>query len=1080
MKIGSMLSRFGRMRALAVQVCLVASIAAWSAPVFAQTPSNVGTGIGSLPSGPAAQRLASNPKYQQWLYFYQQRAYPYDRIPQGALQAARQDFIAKWGIAPGANQPKPASPLAANPPWSSIGPTPISNGQTNPQSVPVSGRVNAIAIDPTNANVIYIGAADGGVWKTIDGGTTWTPLTNGQCSMAMGALAIDPTNTNIVYAGTGEENFSADSYYGCGVLRSTDGGQTWTQLGASTFARATISRILVDPSSPETLIVAAGAGGVDFSFAQGGVYRSTDSGATWTEVLVPGTNFVATDVVRDPLTPGTLYAAIGNIGGSASNGVYKSLDGGQTWTQLAGGLPTSDVGRINLAIAPSSVFTVYAAVQSVSSNGLLGIWKSTNAGTNWTKLSATNATCTFGNPPSSQCWYDMYLWVDPRDANIVYFGTQDVFRSVDGGNTFVDLGGYNSGNIHPDQHAFAFAPNDSNTIVIGNDGGVFKSTDNGGLWSSLNQNLTLTQFNPGLATTPNGLKVLAGAQDNGIDTYTGSIAWTQLDGGDGGYSAIDFTTPTTYYSEHFGVSPQKSTDSGQTWTSIKTGIVANANLFYPPFVMSPTNPQRLYYGTDNLNITTNGGNSWTPISPAASGDVISTIVEAKSNSQVIYYGTSNGDVKVSTDGGFNFNSKTTGLPNRFVTRIVVNPTDPTIAFVTVSGFGSGHVWETVNGGTSWSNISGNLPDLPVNTILLDPAAPTTDFFIGTDLGVFRSRDGGQTWTPYQNGLPNVVVEDLVYNSATGTLFASTHGQGVWTTVIGTPIASHDFNGNGKSDILWRNGNAVAMWLMNGGTIATNGLVVNNPVLSTWSIVGQRDFNGDGKADILWRDTNGYIAVWLMNGGTISSSVLVAPGAVPSNWSIVGTGDFNGDGNGDILWQDDNGNVAIWLLDNTGHVASNLFLGNVPSNWTIIRSSGNVIVWRDTAGNTAVWLTDKTGHVSSNVFLGNVPSNWYINGVGDFNGDGNLDILWRDINGDVAIWLLDSSGHVTSNLFVSAVSNVWQVAETGDFNGDGKSDILWQDSAGDTAIWFMNSGTVVSSVFLARVDTAWAIQRANAE
>ncbi|HEV2302063.1 MAG TPA: hypothetical protein VGR91_10885 [Stellaceae bacterium] len=737
-----------------------------------------GAALAQSPKVPA--QLGSNPKYQQLLYFYRQRAYPHDRIPAGAYQRARRDFIRKWGAAPGAlgNKPSAAQPGLPVPTgqWTSIGPTPITNGQTIPAAA-VSGRVNAIAVNPSNPSVVYIGAADGGVWESTDGGTDWTPLTDGQCSMAMGALAIDPVNTNIVYAGTGEQNFSLDSDYGCGVLRSADGGQTWTQLGASTFVTpsggATISRLLIDPTTAgsttaTTLLVTADSG----------VYRSTDSGASWSNVL-SGT---ATDAVRNPSAPATVYAALGNIFGDPSNGVYKSADGGQTWTQLGGGLPTSNVGRINLAIAASAPATLYAAVQDTSNFGdLLGIWKSINGGTSWTQLSASGATCNEGF--GGQCWYDMHIEVDPTNANAVYFGGEDLFRSTDGGSTFTDLGGYNStqngDGIHPDQHILTFDPGNASVLYIGNDGGVFKSPDGGSTWSSLNQNLTLTQFGPGLSATPDSAKVLGGTQDNGTDLYTGSIGWTQVQGGDGGFTAIDFNTPTTFYQEFTRVSPQVSFDGGASWNDISAGISANSSLFYTPFVMSPSSSHTLYLGTNFLNRTTNQGSSWSALTQTPDASNISAIAEAKSNPQIIYYGTDSAAIEVSTNGGGSWTPINSGLPNLFVTHIAVNPTNPENAFVTFQGFGSGHVWETTNGGTGWANVSGNLPDIGVNVILLDPNAPTTNLLVGTDLGVFRTTDGGASWSPYQDGLPNVVVEDLVFNSTTGALFAATHGRGVW-------------------------------------------------------------------------------------------------------------------------------------------------------------------------------------------------------------------------------------------------------------------------------------------------------------
>jgi len=283
---------------------------------------------------------------------------------------------------------------------------------------------------------------------------------------------------------------------------------------------------------------------------------------------------------------------------------------------------------------------------------------------------------------------------------------------------------------------------------------------------------------------------------------------------------------------------------------------------------------------------------------------------------------------------------------------------------------------------------------------------------------------------------------------------------------------HDFNNDGQSDILWRDtsGN-VSLWLMNSGAVSS-ALSVGN-VGTSWAIKGIRDFNADGKADILWRDTSGNLAMWLMNGGSVSSSALV--GSVSSAWTIAGTGDYNGDGNGDILWSDTSGNVAMWFM-NGSTIASSALVGNIPSPWSITATSGKHIVWRNTTtGDVVVWIMNGAT-VSSAVSLGSVPTSWSIVGTGDFNADGNPDILWRDSSGNVAIWLLTNTGQVSSSVFVGNVPTTWSINLAGDFDGDFKSDIVWRDTSGNLAIWRMNGGTVLQSLSLGNVSTAWTVQR----
>jgi hypothetical protein len=723
-----------------------------------------------LSAAPAGAQFTSIP-YLRWRYFHDQRAFPFQTIPPQALQTAREDYLRRW----------PPPPLGSAPTipgsvWGPIGPDNIPNF-----FIQSAGRVATVAIHPTDSNTIYVGAAQGGVWKTTNGGASWTPLTDTQCSLAMGALAIDPVNPNIVYAGTGEENFASDSYYGCGVLKSTDGGTTWTQVGASTFDTSTggarISRLVIQSSTAgstttTTLLVAS-----DF-----GVYRSTDSGSTWTQVLT-GT---ATDILFDPTNSSIAYVALGIPGGSASNGVYKSTNAGNSWTKLSGGFPTSNVGRINLAIAASAPSTLYASVQNTSSSSfgsLLGIFVTTNGGMTWTQLGASGASCTGDN----QCWYDMTIAVHPANPQIAYFGANSVFKSTNGGATFSNI----TGSIHVDQHAFAFDPQNPNVIYAGNDGGLYKSTDAGVSWQSLNTNLAITQFYPGISMHPTDPTpiVMGGTQDNGTLRYTGTTAWTLVLGGDGGYTAVDFNTPTTAYAEtqwtpnSGSAGPRRSDNVGSSSFVLKTsGInLSDSARFMPPLVMSPSDPSRLDFGTCRVYRTTNKAESWTAISPSCPtwSGTVTAIAEAPSSSLVIYASTSAGSVRVTIDGGTTWTLITTGLPARFPTALAVHPTVAGTAFVTFSGFGTGHVFMTTNTGANWTDISGDLLNVPVNAILVDPGDPTNTIYIGTDLGVFKTSNGGTNWSPLNNGLPNVAVFDLGFRPGVGVLVAATHGRGMF-------------------------------------------------------------------------------------------------------------------------------------------------------------------------------------------------------------------------------------------------------------------------------------------------------------
>lgn len=726
----------------------LASLALLAVPAIALAQS--GSSQGSpIDDDPAAREA----------YLVQQRAYPYDKIPPRALQNAR--LQASRLVIGG---PSHAASIDAR--WTSIGPAAISTSPTT------SGRVTAIAIGSGGA--LFVGAAQGGVWRSTDDGASWTALTDNECSLAVGSITIDPVNPNIIYVGTGEPNFSGDSYYGCGILRSTDGGNTWANLGSSVFSTSTggarIAKIIIAPNTAGTTNATL------YAATSFGLYRSSNGGTTWTQTLNVGYGFVS-DLLIDASAPATLYAAAASPYSNGANGIYKSVDNGITWTKLAGGLPTSDVGRIALAMA--STGAIYAAVEAVSSGNLLGIWKSADGGVSWAHPAGFGAFC------SGQCWYNMAINVDPGDESIVYFSGFSLYRSADGANGFTNIGNA----IHVDHHALAFDPSSTTTIYAGSDGGIFRSRSTGANWESLNANLAITQFYAGISLHPtNAFPILGGAQDNGTLQFDGNVAWPPVFGGDGGYTATNPLNPgmsfvETQWIASSGYSGPRRRDTPTSSYQLRTnGIALNdPALFIPPLVLNPARPAMLYFGTNRVYRTQNNGDLWTPISGVISNSTgrVSAIGVSTSDSLTVYAGTSDGVVRVTQDGGTNWVAATGGVPNRFISDIVVNPAHPEIAWLSVSGFGSvgGHVFKTLNRGLSWTSANGNLPDVPVNALVQIPGG---DLFAGTDLGVYRSADGGATWTKPAPGLPNIAVFDLAFNRATSTIIAATHGRSMFS------------------------------------------------------------------------------------------------------------------------------------------------------------------------------------------------------------------------------------------------------------------------------------------------------------
>ena len=628
-----------------------------------------------------------------------------------------------------------------------------------------------MAIHPTQPGTLFVGGAQAGVWKSTNGGQSWIPLTDDQCSLAMGSIALDPVDPQIIYAGTGEQHFSGDSYYGCGVLRSTDGGASWERLDAVSFLRpngwggAKMSRVVVDPvtagSTSGTRVYAA----TDLGF-----FVSDDSGQTWSSTRVG----IVTDLVVDPDNPQRLYIAL------HSEGVERSTDGGGVWESLDIGASLELMGRVNLAISRSSPRTLYAAAANRQTSELLGIFRTDDWGGQWRALTASGASC------GRQCWYDLALAVAPDDPERVYFGGVGPFRSLDGGESFHSI----RHGIHVDQHYILPDPDEPLRVWVTNDGGIYR-TDNGGeTWTSLNTNLSMTQFYAGIPLHPTDASVvMGGTQDNGTVLYKGTPAWSLLFGGDGGYTAINPVEPNVRYGEtqwsSGGGGPRRSTGGG--FVVSRNGIDTDESAaFIPPLVMDPYEPTVLYFGTERVYRTSDGGDLWEPISPVLNpGGYATTLAPARPNGRVLYAGTNLGSVHVTEDGGETWRDASAGLPNRVITDFAVHPHDARVAYVTVSGFGSGHVFLTDDGGQTWSDVSGFLPDMPVNAVLIDPGDPSF-VYLGTDLGVYAGVPP-LGWQPLGDGFPMVAVFDLAVEPGAGHLVAATHGRGMFSLPLQAPL-----------------------------------------------------------------------------------------------------------------------------------------------------------------------------------------------------------------------------------------------------------------------------------------------------
>ena len=665
--------------------------------------------------------------------------------------------------------------------WQEHGPAPLDGIHT--------GRVSALVVSPSDPNRAFAGGADGGVWRTMDGGISWTPLTDEMPTTAIGALALDPSDENIVYAGTGEANFANHSRFGLGLYRSLDGGDSWTQLGQHRFAGRCIARILVSPADSQTLYVAVTrAGGFpEMVAAKGhpradgpvGVFRSRDGGLTWRHLTTGLSALSATDLAMDPVQPSTLYAAIGRIFGDPENGIYRSDDGGDSWTKLGGGLPTSDVGRIALAVAPSDRDRLYALIteESNSTGGSAstrGIYRSSDGGANWTRVSTRNIQASYG-------WYLCVVAVDPADADTFFAGGLTLVRSTNAGGSFSDVTP-----PHVDLHALAF--DSSGRLWAGDDGGVHRSDNLGSSWSSLNDGLGLAQFYAGVSFDRSDARLFfGGLQDNGTNRHDqDGKAWDHVLGGDGGFTQLDRGNSNRVFAEFQGTANlYRSTNQGNSFSWVGSDISSgDRNCFMPPYLIDPTDSGRMLYATHRIWRSTDGGSNWS----AHSGDLttgsgaIRALAQCESDPDTVWAVTNDGNVAVSKDGAANFTTVRSGHPGwpRVTREIAIHPDQPDEAYLATAWFGTEQILRTRDSGQSFEALDTHFPDLPVNTVAIDARTPFTVLYVGAERGVYRSTDDGASWARTGIGLPNVPVVDLQVDEVHARLIAATQGRGLWT------------------------------------------------------------------------------------------------------------------------------------------------------------------------------------------------------------------------------------------------------------------------------------------------------------
>ncbi|HEV8722921.1 MAG TPA: hypothetical protein VGW77_20085 [Candidatus Binatia bacterium] len=641
-----------------------------------------------------------------------------------------------------------AVPPAAAPIWQAIGPSLIPKGQTyGTNRVDVSGRVSSIAVDPNNPKHLLLGSAGGGIWESTGTGATWQPRTDQMPSLAIGAIAFDPTNPARVYAGSGEGNFYAN--LGAGVYKSTNGGATWTVSASAPFIGVGFFDLVVDRQNPAVLYAAT----------TNGFYKSTNSGASWS-LKRAGRCW---DISLHP------NGGMVELLASFVDGLFVSTNAGNSFTAVT--LPSGPTsGWTRLAVDRVTAAPDVAYVFGAAGTGA-HLWRRT--GTTWTKITSLPAL------NISQAWYDWYVAAPPDNSGQVYLGAIDTTRGDLTGSTWkwTNVTTHGANSVHPDQHCLTFSPGNSKIIYAGNDGGIFRSTDSGATWTALNKGLGITEIEF-LASDPNTWKwLMAGTQDNGTIRYTGSTVWEHIADGDGGDCGVNQLNPNVVYHSYYGVSLERSTNKGNTWTSLSPPSIAS--LFYPPVEVFGST---VAIGAVSLVVTRSGGPPWTTFSLGLpTGEVTSAMREIDANTILI--GTNKGRVlRMSWTGASWSKTQLTSPAPRYISCIAVDPSNPQRFWVTISQVGGGLVYRSDNAGSSWVNRTAGLPNIPMNSVVVDPGN-FKRLWVAADVGVYQTLNLGSSWAGFSNGLPNAMAADLVFHKQDRTLICATRNRGAWVMPV---------------------------------------------------------------------------------------------------------------------------------------------------------------------------------------------------------------------------------------------------------------------------------------------------------
>jgi hypothetical protein len=986
-------------------------------------------------------------QFERWKWFWQQRTYPEGKIP---------DINHYYNFG---KQVKKNKDKQLNPVWTFIGPEQSSGGLNG------IGRVNVVKTDPKNENIFWAGAASGGLWKSTDAGQSWTTNTDDFSSLGISDIAIQPNNGKVIYIATGDAD--AASTFSTGVIKSDDGGKTWETTGL-TFKTSELKRIykLVMHPSNYKVLFAAGNNGIDMT---------TDGGRTWNNIL----QGLFYDFEIKPGDAKTLYAV--------GTKFYKSTDGGKYWEQMTNGWPASNVTRVSIAVTPIAPNNVYALC-SGSDHGFAGFFVSTNSGYTWQNKSNTPnilGRSVTGSDAGGQGWYDLCLAVSPIDANIVYAGGINIWRSEDAGGTWeLEANWYpttGAATVHADHHDLWFVSN-SSTLFSANDGGVYRKRLNAN-WEWLGSGMGITQFYRLGCASDDSSRIIAGCQDNGTKLKDGD-SFRNIRVGDGMDCLIDYSDSDVMYASIPYGTILRSLNNGRNFSGIRPpGSYGN---WVTPFVQHPSAPATLFAAMNEVYKTTNRGDNWTTISDFKIPDkkALHFIALAPSNPDVIYTGRGDGLFKVTTDGGLSWHDISRPV-DLWITSIAVSPHNPDLIYITLSGYTENEkVYRSTNAGNTWENISGNLPNVPFNIIVCETNTPNR-IYAGCDIGVFYRDDTQDDWIKYSEGLPNTVVSDLEIHYGSKMLRASTYGRGLWQAeLIETEINAEIY---GDTNVC--SGTAVKYstesfpgienkWVVTNGNIEDNS--TSDTVTVIWNNSGSgkikliQELNGNEKADSVEKQitiTESPVALIEGPDTVCNKSVFIyssGSGNFKKKWAVTG---------GTIMGSDSSETVKVYFESDSGAIIK---LRSYTDISNCSDSAEKIITLNKVAKppiKGATKVCANSGSIYSSEFQDELIPLWKAEGGSIINNTGKqITVKWNETGtGEVILTLINQNTGCRDSTRLSVFILPQPLADiSGDFITCTNTEEAYGTSINDfyQYKWTAEGGRITSADTVSKVNVIW--------